>query len=232
MVIVSGIVIGCLLLLLMGVVVTKATRGRLNTRRVNTLYDAAVNGDHDRIQRRATTINLQDWQGNSALHWAYYRGQQSAIDVLVDFGADDNLRNSEGLSPVEMGEVAAIETLLDEGSHLLSGVGTWLDAVEGRVVYDKLKTLQPRLYNPALVRRILAGHDRRRLLFLAIKLGVRGSEQRLADVLRAMGTKAMAVDYLNAGPPVLRKEAEAWAKRNGYRIHYTGTTRSVSWARF
>jgi hypothetical protein len=132
-----------------------------------------------------------------------------------------------------MAEVASIERLLGEGVEYLGDHGSWLDVVGGRAVYDRLRRRRPRVYNPAVVRFILkAGQRRRRLLHLAIKLGVRGSEEKLAEVLNAYGTQQMAVDYLNAGSPHLRAAAESWARRHGYRIYYTSGRSPVTWGRF
>ncbi|WP_158886867.1 ankyrin repeat domain-containing protein [Amycolatopsis anabasis] len=232
---VIGIVVVCAGVLVLIAVAVKAHRRKVTARRVNAIYQAAVAGDRDQLLRwmnQGLSFDLQDRQGNTALHFAHYRGRQDAIDALVAFGADDNLRNHEGLSPVEMGQVAAIEDQLSEGARCLGAGGHWQDAERGRAIYTQLRQRKPRVYNPALVRCVLANPNRRTLLHLAIKLGIRGSEEKLAEVLHGYGTKDMAVDYLNAGSAALREAAEKWARRNNYRIHHLSGHTSVSWGRF
>jgi Ankyrin repeats (3 copies) len=231
--VVVAIIIVCAFVLATGVTAMVVYRRKVTARRVEALYQAAASGDRDRLQQsvdQGHSVDLQDNEGNTALHFAYCNGQQDAIDALVAYGADDNLRNSEGLSPLEMGLMAIIEAQLDEGVGYISGNGSWLDKEQGRIIY--LKQHKPRIYNPALVRCVLTGRDRRKLLHLAIKLGIRDSEDRLAQVLHGYGTKDMAVDYLNAGSRVLREAAETWARRNNYRIVHMGGHAKVTWGQF
>ena len=51
---------------------------------------------------------------------------------------------------------------------ILSRNGGWLMKEQGRIIYNQLKQHEPRIYNPALVRRVLTSDDRRKLLRLAI----------------------------------------------------------------
>jgi hypothetical protein len=212
---------------------TRRWRRGVAARRVEELLSAAVAGDRAAMERLgAGATALVDRDGNTALHLAYYRAEQDAIAALVAFGADDNLRNKEGLSAAQLGEVGVIEQLLGDGVACLTAAGGWLDPERGRRLYDQLVGRRPKVFNPALVRRAVAGRDGPRLLYLAIKVGVRGSEQKLAEVLHGYGTKEMAEDYLNCGSPALRAAAELWARRRRYRIYYTGGEHPVSWGRF
>jgi hypothetical protein len=214
-------------------VVTRRWRRRVVTRRVEELLAAAVAGDRAAMRRAgAKAAALRDRDGNTALHLAYYRAERDAVAALVAFGADENLRNKEGLAPAQLGEVAAIEQLLGDGAACLTAAGEWVDRDRGRRLYDQLVGQRPKVYNPALVRRAITGRDGPQLLYLAIKVGVRGSEQKLAEVLHGYGTKTMAEDYLNCGSPTLRAAAELWARRRRYRIYHTGGQHPVSWGRF
>ena len=203
---------------------------------VNALYCVASEGDANKIREeldRGISIDLQDDNGNTALHLAYYDGQERAVARLVTFGAGENLRNREGLTAPEMMTLASTEELLKRGVGCLEPMGVWRDANQGRAVYNELKECSPRIYNPAIVRFVLKNPgSRRQLLHLAIKLGVSGSEAKLVEVLDGFGTKEMAVDYLNAGSGILRVAAERWARRNDYRIHSTGGRRVVAWGQF
>lgn len=214
-------------------VILAVTVRRDRGERVDRVYEAALTGDQDQLRRRiGRSVDLRDADGNTALHLAYYHGRQAAIDALVAFGADENLRNKERLLPAEMREMAAIEELLMAGADHLNEWGEWRDPQRGRLVYDQLRDRKPRIYNPALVRRVLAGEQQTQLLHLAIKLGVFRSAAKLAELLHGYGTVAMATDYLNCGSRTLREAAEAWAMRHGYTIHSTTGSRALSWGRF
>lgn len=232
---VAVIIVCCAILLVAGLIARAVRHGRVITRRVNALYGAASSGDQAQLRDwlgRGHSIDLQDRDGNTALHFAYYQGEQDAIDALVGYGADDNLRNNEGLSPAEMRILATAENQLELGADCLGSQGEWRDEERGRAIYNRLKQKQARIYNPALVRCVLRSDQRRKLLRLAIKLGVRGSEERLAQVLRGYGTKEMATDYLNCGSHALGQAAERWARQHKYRIVRTGRGTAVSWGRF
>lgn len=83
-----------------------------------------------------------------------------------------------------------------------------------------------------MVRCVLNAPHPTRLLHLAIKLGVFGSEKKLGEILHGYGTPAMATDYLNSGSAVLRAAAEEWAARHHYEVLWSGGTQRVSWGRF
>jgi hypothetical protein len=230
--VVIGIVVSVLVLL---TVFLKAISPRRNTRRVKTLLSAAAGGDAELLQRtldKGISIDQSDPQGNTALHHAFYTGQEQAIARLREFGADENLRNNEGLTPPEMADIAEIERLLRLGVFFLTERGAWRNEKRGRAIYDQLTGFRPRVFNPALVRVVLQNKDRRRLLMLAIKIGKHGSEDELAEVLHGFGDQSMAEDYLNAGSPALRETAAKWARLRGLLISYRGGHTHVTWGRF
>lgn len=226
-----GTVLAIVAVAIVVTLVVTVRRGRGD--RVGRVYEAALTGDRDLLRQRiGRSVDRRDRDGNTALHLAYYRGRQEAVDALVAFGADENLRNKEHLLPAEMREMAEIEDLLTAGAACLDTHGDWLDPDRGRVVYDRLRDRKPRIYNPALVRRVLAGERQTALLHLAIKLGVFRSEAKLVEILHGYGTVAMATDYLNCGSHLLRDAAEVWARRHGYTIHHAPGSRSLTWGRF
>jgi hypothetical protein len=203
-------------------------------RRVTELYDAARTGgiEFDRALNGGADLDTRDRKGDTALHRAYYLGADAAVALLLRYGADENLVNREGLLPAEMAEVARIEDELERMLDHLADDGSWRDPDRARPAYQRLSRLPRRLYNPALVRFALRCTHHRRLLALAIRLGVPGSERKLATVLDAYGTKEMAEDYLACGSATLHGAAARWAARNGYAlvVRYHGPT--VTWGRF
>ncbi|MGH3857048.1 MAG: hypothetical protein ACRDR6_26915 [Pseudonocardiaceae bacterium] len=233
---VFGIVFLALLALVVLALLFSALHRRRVRARVNALYNAASQDDDDQIQKeldRRIPIDQQDDKGNTALHFAYYDGREHAVARLVAFGADENLRNREGLTAPEMMALASAEELLERGARCLGTMGAWRDVNQGRAVYDELRGCSARIYNPAIVRLVSRNSgSRRQLLHLAIKLGISGSEEKLIEVLDGLATKEMAVDYLNAGSGSLRTAAERWTRRNNYRIYYTGGRHAVTWGKF
>lgn len=47
-------------------------------------------------------LNSQDALGDTALHCAYSKGTKSATDILIAFGADENIANAQGKRPKEL----------------------------------------------------------------------------------------------------------------------------------
>ncbi|WP_460531645.1 hypothetical protein [Flindersiella endophytica] len=232
----GGLVVLVVLLVVAAVIVLvggNASLGKVRTRRYGRLHEAAGSVELLRqVIDSGTPVDQTDKQGNTVLHYAYYTGREAAIDNLRAFGADDNLRNNEGLTPPEMADVAATERLLAECAEYLAAHGTWRDPAAARPIYDRLQEHAPRIFNPALVRLMQRYGRRRRLLVLAIKIGMPGSEERLEQVLFAYGDQHMAVDYLNAGSAALRRSAEIWARRNGYQVYYRQGRAGVGWGTF
>ena len=69
-------------------------------------------------------------------------------------------------------------------------------------------------------------------LILAIKLGIQGSEEKLASLLTVYGDKSMAEDYLNCGSSVLDKAGRRWARGHGYTISTGPGSHRATWGKF
>ncbi|GAA2440470.1 hypothetical protein GCM10010191_65340 [Actinomadura vinacea] len=202
---------------------------------MDALLSAAAAGDAGRLRRslaRGVPIDRSDPRGDTALHRAFYAGRLEAVANLRAFGADENLRNKEGLTPPEMARVAEAEELLREGVRCLAADGAWRAEERARPLYDRLVRQPPRILNPALARLARRDGECRALPILAIKVGARGSESGLVAMLDGFGDRSMAVAYLNSGSPVLREAAERWAGRNGYRVYHRAGRAGVLWGRF
>lgn len=184
------------------------------------------------ISMREGTVNSATAQGDTALHYAYYASEQNAIDNLRAYGADQNLRNNEGLTPRDMADLAATEDQLRQGVRCLNSDGVWQEPDDGFRIYHRLRNTRGLIYNPAVVRQVLEPGRRRELLILAIKVGKPGSQERLAEALDAFGDKTMAEDYLNAGSPLLQQAAQRWARQHDYKIFRSPGAVSIVWGRF
>lgn len=219
----------------LGALIVRGAGERKRKRLVDAMLSAASSGDTALLREtidRSGSVNVQAAQGNTALHYAYYTGQREAIENLRAFGADQNLRNNEGLTPADMATLAEAENLLRQGVYYLHPDGTWWNANEGYRIYHRLQKLPSRIFNPAVVRQVLRPERRRELLILAIKVGQPGSQEKLAEALTGFGNKSMAEDYLNCGSEYLYKAAERWARDHNHRIFSRFGGVHVTWGRF
>ncbi len=199
------------------------------------LHEAVVRGNVSRIDacmKRGMSVNAQDDQGNTPLHYAYYQGGQDIVDRLIAYGADPGIRNNDGDTPSDVREIGRANHLLNAGAKLLNGRADWSDRAKARPIYDELKRMNGLIVTKAVVRKVTAGEDRLRVLFLAVKLGITGSEEHLNAVLQTYGDKNMAEDYLNSGSPLLNEGAKRWANEHGYSINAGGGSHRVAWGRF
>jgi ankyrin repeat protein len=46
-------------------------------------------------------VNMQDWEGWTALHWAAWRGKADVAGALLEAGADPDTRNHHGATPLD-----------------------------------------------------------------------------------------------------------------------------------
>jgi ankyrin repeat protein len=79
--------------------------------------------------------NLQDNNGDTALHFAASTGKLEAIPILTGHGANGNLQNNEGQTPLDVAANEQTAEILGEaGEELL--IGTWLGlpGVGGKVI--------------------------------------------------------------------------------------------------
>jgi len=68
------------------------------------LHVAAQNGSRRLVKlclRRGANLNLQNLTGQTALHFAFGYGYNEVGDYLVSKGADDSIRNKDGLTCYE-----------------------------------------------------------------------------------------------------------------------------------
>jgi len=199
------------------------------------LHDAATQGDVARIDecvKKGMPVSAKDKEGNTPLHYAYYYGRKEAVERLAAYGADATIRNKEGDNPQDMQKIAEAEKLLISGAQLIDMNGDWKDSASGREVYRKLQNIEGAIVTRAIVRKVLRAENRLQVLFLAVKLGISGSEKRLNDVVRDCGDKSMAEDYINSGSSALYNGGKEWAERNGYYISTGMGSHRVAWGRF
>lgn len=71
-----------------------------------------------------------------------------------------------------------------------------------------------------------------RALYLGVKLGISGTEERLINILMKHGNSDMAEDFLNSGSSELYDGGQRWANENGYMMMTGMGSNRVSWGNF
>jgi len=200
------------------------------------LHKAAIQGNVNNIDeyiKEGIPVNKQDDKGNTPLHYAYYYGQKEAIERLEAYGADLTIRNKEGETPLDMKKIANAERLLSNCVQLMDISGHWFDRNKARPLYQQLKEIDGEIVTKVIVHKVIQDKKNRLpVLFVAIKLGIPGSEERLNDVLKAYGDVSMAEDYLNSGSSILYEGGRQWAEDHGYRINTGFGHHRAGWGRF
>lgn len=126
----------------------------------------------------------------------------------------------------------AIDNLVHKGAGYLSDEADWIDIDEGRRIYNILKTVKGEVVVDSLARHVLKPEIRLRALFLGVKLGIPGTEERLNKILVKRGDKRMAEDFLNSGSQKLYDGGREWANEHGYFIRSGMGSHRVTWGQF
>lgn len=130
-------------------------------------------------------------------------------------------------------EPVVVDCLITSGATLLTDSARWTKESEARQVYDLLKKYEGGEVVNGLVRKVVTDAPRRlHVLFLGVKLGIAGSEQRLNQALDEHGDKQMAEDYLNSGSSELHEGGRRWSEKHGYHIKSGMGSHRASWGRF
>ena len=96
-------------------------------------------------------------------------------------------------------EPQVLDALVSSGANCLNDQAGWVDLKRGRIVYDTLKKVDGKLVTECMARKVIKGTNRLHVLFLGVKLGIPGSQERLNQILMNHGDKKMAEDFLNSG---------------------------------
>jgi hypothetical protein len=210
------------LLLLLGVTLwwSKRKPVRRPARISPTLHAAARRGDVEllaELLRAGADVDALDADRNTALHLAYYENRPDAVAWLTRHGATTLWRNRYGFTPAEMPKFAEVVRLLRRGADALTPVGGAHKPI-GTSLPEKLRAAPVEMYLAALDRLATVDPAKHRVVYLAIKLGIPGTEELLCDLLWRVGTQSTAEVYLNSGSAALRACAQEWAAINRYHI--------------
>jgi hypothetical protein len=152
-------------------------------------------------------------------------------------------------------EPKVVDCLITTGALLLTDDAEWTDQNEARKVYDLIKRYDNKSVVEGLVRQVIQDspnslhileklgwkvtgliqdvtNRRLHVLFLAIKLGIPGNQQRLNQVLDKHGDEKMAENFLNSGSSELYEGGKRWANKHGYSIMTGMGSHRASWGNF
>lgn len=125
-----------------------------------------------------------------------------------------------------------IDALVKSGANCLNDNADWVDQERGRKIYELLKSVKGDLVTDSLARLVLKPVNRLHILFLGVKLGIEGSQERLNGILIDHGDVSMAEDFLNSGSQALFDGGKKWANEHGYYIAQGMGSHRVAWGRF
>ena len=127
-----------------------------------------------------------------------------------------------------------VDCLVSTGVQLLTDEAAWKDERLAFLIFHFLKHRHDgKAVVDSLVRKVSSdAPNRPHLLFLAVKLGIAGTEARLNQVLLEHGNVRMAEDFLNSGSLDLRDGAKRWAEAHGHAIETGRGSHRVSWGQF
>ena len=118
-------------------------------------------------------------------------------------------------------------------ASLVTLSGGWTDTSLGRKRYDELRAADGKVVKISLCQQVLAHPElQTRIVLLAIKLGISGSENELIGILFVYGNKSMAEDYLNSGSTMLNNGGYRWANAHGYKVRKGYGSHRSNWGKF
>jgi len=137
------------------------------------------------------------------------------------------------MSVITAEQFSEIDSKVIATSTLLNNNGRWTDKHKARAGYNELLTLNHKAVTVSLCQQIVAHPElRTKILILAVKLGLDGSEDELITVLYEYGDIKMAEDYLNCRSEKLTDGAHRWVAAHGYRIDTGLGSHRCCWGRF
>jgi hypothetical protein len=185
-----------------------------------------------RSKAETPEIRRKSLESLARLNWK--PSNEERLQVFSLFASPEGQQEATALmQTVSAEQFAEIDAKVVSCASLLTPAGTWTDMQAGRAQYDGLRSLDGKAVKISLCQQVLAHPEMQtRLVLLAIKLGIAGSENELVGVLMEYGNKSMAEDYLNSGSGELRSGAIKWANARGYRVRSGRGSHRAGWGKF
>ncbi|MGE0010135.1 MAG: ankyrin repeat domain-containing protein [Candidatus Babeliales bacterium] len=120
----TGIIITILSIIILQKDATHIQTESAETTSYSSLWDAVMNGSYEEVEQLlATGINVNDYEGESALHAAAQKGDLALAKLLLEHGADVHAKSYEaGWTPLHQaaafGHLALLELLVAHGANV------------------------------------------------------------------------------------------------------------------
>ncbi len=177
------------------------------------------------IRRKALeSLGRLDWKPSN----------ENRLQVYSLFASQPRYSEATALmQTITPGEFSKLDEQILTTALLLNGDGSWNDISKARIAYDSLLTQNNNAVAISVCQQIMANPKYQiKLIFLAIKLGIPGSEEDLVRVLFVYGDLPMGEDYLNSGSSRLENGARDWAAAHGYKISTGPGSHRSGWGHF
>jgi hypothetical protein len=177
-------------------------------------------------------IRGQSLESLARLNWK--PTNEERLQVYGLFASKSAYQEASSLMSVITAEqFSEIDSKVIATSALLNDNGRWTDRQKARVGYNELLAFNHKAVTVSLCQQIVAHPElRTKILILAIKLGLDGSEDELVTVLNEYGDIKMAEDYLNCRSEKLTDGVHRWVVEHGYRIDKGLGSPRCCWGRF
>lgn len=177
-------------------------------------------------------IRKKSLESLARLNWKPTNSER--LQVYAMFASQQNHTEAAALMQTLTAEhFAAIDSAVVATAQLLTNGGNWKDRSEGRRLYDSLRARDKKAVTISLCQQVVARPKMQtRLILLAIKLGLEGSQDELVAVLFEYGNKSMAEDYLNSGSGTLSAGGRRWANSHGYNVTSGYGSHRAGWGSF
>ncbi|MBF0608911.1 MAG: hypothetical protein HQL61_15340 [Magnetococcales bacterium] len=197
-----------------------------DSRQVSKLSEVA------RDKSESAFIRKKSLESLARLNWKPSNNER--LQVYSMFASEGGYQEARRLMQTLTSEkFAEIDRKVTSLASLLDSRGNWSNQSEARNRYDELLSVNKKAVTISLCQQVVAQPTlQTRILLLAIKLGIDGSEEELVAVLFAYGDKSMAEDYLNSGSGKLNEGGRRWAAAQGYSVSTGDGSNRSGWGRF
>lgn len=185
-----------------------------------------------RSKAEAPAIRRLSLESLARLNWK--PSNEERLQVFSLFASNEGYAEATALMQTFTAEqFAELDKKVVACASLVTISGGWTDTGLGRTCYNELRSSDGKAVKVSLCQQVLAHPElQTRIVLLAIKLGISGSENELVGILLVYGDKSMAEDYLNSGSSLLNDGGHRWASAHGYNIRSGYGSHRSNWGRF
>jgi len=201
-------------------------------------------------------INESDNSGTTPLILAVELENVYMTDTLLRRGVDATRKNNLGITAYELAKALGNDEIMrlfidqsdpersfspEERTHvlvtylslLLDDKTEWTRVNSGEKIFNLIKSFDKEYVIKSFEKNIQNNNIRQKILYIAVKLGIPGSESQLNLTLLKYGNRQMAQDFINSGSSKLAEGGRNWASKNGYVVDKSPFAKKrVHWGEF